>query len=103
MSRAGISRAVSDRADSFSGGMIQRILLAREFTENPLLLVLGEPGSSLDEANLHKLADELKTFAGFGSSVLLFSTDLDELKLMTDEILLLKNGTLTGKEEIHAA
>ena len=95
MSRAGISRSAADRANSFSGGMIQRVLLAREFAEDPSLLVLSEPGSSLDEANLEKLAEELKTFAGRGFSALLFSSDLDELKLLADEILTLRNGTLT--------
>jgi len=96
MSRAGISRRLSDRADSFSGGMIQRILLAREFSEEPSLLVLAEAGNSLDEANLLKLAEELKVFVSRGSSALLFSTDPGELKSMTDEVLVLRNGTLIG-------
>jgi len=100
MKKAGINRPVSDRADSFSGGMIQRILLAREFAEEPSLLVLSEAGSSLDEANLAKLAGELKALSRRGSSVLLFSTDADELKPLADEILWLGNGalnsTLTG-------
>jgi len=95
MIRAGIERSVSDRAYSFSGGMIQRILLAREFAEEPSLLVLAEAGSSLDEANLAKLGGELREFAGRGSSVLLFSADMDELHMMADEILLLRDGTLT--------
>ena len=97
MNRAGIARSVSDRANSFSGGMIQRVLLAREFAGEPSLLVLSEPGSSLDEANLEKLAEELKAFARRGFSALLFSSDSDELNLMADEILTLRNGTLTGK------
>lgn len=96
MSRAGISRPVSDRADSFSGGMIQRILLAREFAEDPLLLVLAEAGSSLDHVNSGKLAEELKALVLKGHSALLFSTDMEKLVLFTDEILLLRNGTLTN-------
>ena len=94
MERAGITRSVSDRADSFSGGMIQRILLAREFAEEPSLLVLSDPGNSLDEANLSRLAEELRAFVRDGSSVLLFSTDIDELSFIADEVLILRNGVL---------
>ena len=94
MKQAGIARPVSDRADSLSGGMIQRVLLAREFAEDPSLLVLAGPGSSLDEANFAGLVEELKALAGRGASALLFSTDMDELKQAADEIILLKNGTL---------
>ena len=94
MNKAGISRSISNMAYSFSGGMIQRVLLAREIAEEPNLLVLSEPGSSLDEKNLLKLADELRTFVEGGSSVLLFSSDLDELHLLADKVLLLKNGIL---------
>ena len=94
INRAGITRPLSDRADSFSGGMIQRVLLVREFAEEPSLLVLAGPGSSLDEANFARLTRELRALAGRGASALLFSTDMDELNSAADEILQLKNGTL---------
>ena len=96
MNKAGIARSVSDRTISFSGGMLQRILLAREFAENALLIVLAEPGSGLDKAKRSVLEDELRGLADAGAAVLLFSTDLDELTSLADEILELKNGVLVA-------
>jgi len=94
MHRAGIARPVSNRASSFSGGMLQRILLAREFAEEASLVVLSEAGSGLDQYNRGKLADELKSLVRRGASTLLFSTDMDELISVADDIMVLRNGTL---------
>jgi simple sugar transport system ATP-binding protein len=94
---------VSDKTFSFSGGMLQRILLAREFSElrsaeNAGLIVLAEPGSGLDLINRTKLEEELKTHVRRGAGALVFSTDMDELISVADEILILKNGTLIANE-----
>ena len=102
MKKAGIARSVSDKATSFSGGMLQRVLLAREFAENASLIVLAEPGSGLDKAKRSVLEDELRALAGAGTAVLLFSTDMEELTSVADEIMELKNGELaaiTGRGE----
>ena len=100
MIRAGIARSVFDRAVSFSGGMLQRILLAREFAEANLsaesaaLLVLSEAGSGLDQLNLRKLAEDLRELVRNGAAALLFSTDAEELIPLVDEVMVLRNGTL---------
>ncbi|MDR0496324.1 MAG: ATP-binding cassette domain-containing protein [Treponema sp.] len=96
MKRAGIARSVSDRASSFSGGMLQRILLAREFAENPSLLVLAEATSGLDEANRFILLKELREYTRQGGAALLFSSDTEELISLADEVLMLRNGVLTA-------
>ena len=98
MDMAGIDRPVSGKPASFSGGMLQRILLAREFAEEASLLVLAEAGSGLDQFNRDALAEELKTHARLGSAALLFSTDMDELRSLADEIMVLKNGTLIAAD-----
>jgi len=102
MKRAGVDRSVRDKAASFSGGMIQRILLQREFAEDASLLVLTEPGSALDQMNRAALANALREYVAGGKAALLFSSDAEELKFFTDEIMTLKNGTLTrwGDDEI---
>jgi len=102
MSMAGIDRAVSGRPSSFSGGMLQRILLAREFAEEATLLVLAEAGSSLDQQNRAALGEELKAHAGRGAAALLFSTDCDELLSLADEVMILKDGTLIAADKAKA-
>jgi simple sugar transport system ATP-binding protein len=96
MERAEIPRSVRDRANSFSGGMLQRILLAREFSEDASLVVLSEAGSGLDEINRRKFSGELQSLVQAGTSALLFSTDIEELISVADEIMELKNGTLVN-------
>ena len=97
MSRCGIARSVSNRASSFSGGMLQRILLAREFSEDAPLMILSEPGSGLDHKNLEKLEEALRNHARKGGGALLFSTDVEELLSVVDEIMVLRNGTITAR------
>jgi simple sugar transport system ATP-binding protein len=97
MKSAGIARSVSDRASSFSGGMLQRILLAREFAEDASLVVLAEAGSGLDQLNIGKLAEDLRAFVRHGAAALLFSTDVEELLPLTDEVMILRNGTLANE------
>ena len=96
MSRAGITRPVSYKASSFSGGMLQRILLAREFAEDASLIVLAEPGSGLDTLNRSILVDELSRIkrGSREQAALLFSADKEELISLADEIFVLKDGEL---------
>jgi len=102
MNRSGVMRSVADKPASFSGGMIQRILLQREFAEDASLLVLTEPGSALDQINRTALANALREYVRGGRAVLIFSSDTEELKFFTDEIMALKDGTLIkwGDDEI---
>jgi len=101
MNRSGVMRSVEDKTASFSGGMVQRILLQREFAEDASFLVLTEPGSALDQINRAALADALREYAGGGRAVLVFSSDAEELKFFTDEIMALKDGALVkwGEDE----
>ena len=99
MDMAGIDRPVSGKPASFSGGMLQRILLAREFTEEASLLVLAEAGSGLDQFNRAALAEDLKAHTGRGAAALLFSTDMEELNSLADEIMVLKNGTFSAADK----
>ena len=94
MGMAGIGRPVSGMANSFSGGMIQRILLAREFAESASLIVLAEATSGLDLQKSRILADEIRELADKGAAVLLLSTDKDELQSITDKIAALRDGIL---------
>jgi simple sugar transport system ATP-binding protein len=103
MSRAGVSRSPKNRSDSFSGGMLQRILLARELEENASLLVLAESGWGLDQENRSRMAGELRGQANAGKGVLLFSTDVDELLSVCDEIAVLLNGTISARIPLERA
>ena len=97
MAAAGVAGNPRGLASSLSGGMQQRIILAREFAEDAAVLVLAEPGWGLDQPGRERLNGELRARAAEGKAALLFSTDLDELLALSDEILALRNGELSDR------
>ncbi|MDR1302471.1 MAG: ATP-binding cassette domain-containing protein [Treponema sp.] len=97
MNQAHVAGSFKTRADSFSGGMLQRILLAREFAEKTTLLVLAEPGWGLDTKKREWLAGELREYVKPGRGAILFSTDVDELLAVSDTIWVLRNGGFSAQ------
>jgi simple sugar transport system ATP-binding protein len=99
--KAGLDISLQRRAGSLSGGMIQRLALAREFAEDARLLVLAEPGRGLDRPRREELYQTLRNYAGQNKAALLFSTDLDELTEVCDEIYVLRNGVFSAQGIIN--
>jgi simple sugar transport system ATP-binding protein len=97
MAAAGVTGNPRGLADSLSGGIQQRIILAREFAEDAAILVLAEPGLGLDRSSRERLNAQLRAQAAQGKGALLFSTDLDELLALSDEILALRNGEFSDR------
>ncbi|MDR2079609.1 MAG: ATP-binding cassette domain-containing protein [Treponema sp.] len=94
---ARVDRNPMVKADSLSGGMLQRVILAREFAEDPAVMVLAEPGWGLDRPGRERLVLALKKQAERGKGALVFSTDVDELLSLSDEILVLRNGEFSDR------
>ncbi|GHV77571.1 heme ABC transporter ATP-binding protein [Spirochaetia bacterium] len=97
MTAAGVEGNPRGLTGSLSGGMQQRIILAREFAEDAAVLVLAEPGWGLDRSGRERLNRELRAQVQGGKGALLFSTDLDELLSLSDEILVLHNGEFSDR------
>jgi simple sugar transport system ATP-binding protein len=103
MALARVSGSPRDPAAAFSGGTLQRVILARELSENPRILLLAEPGWGLDEASRAELDARLLRAAADGAAIALFSTDLDELLALSDEILVLRDGLIVERFENRTA
>lgn len=84
-------------AASFSGGTLQRLILARELAENPNFVLLSEPGWGLDAASRAELDARVRRLARGGKAVMLLSTDLDELLSLADEIVTIRDGLVSGR------
>jgi simple sugar transport system ATP-binding protein len=97
LEHAEISAVPQQTAESLSGGMAQRIILAREFAERGRLMVMAEPGWGLDTAGRRLLVQRLRTYVNSGGSVLLFSTDVDELITVAHEVFVLRDGRVAGR------
>ncbi len=79
-----------------SGGNQQRLLLAREITSDPLVIIASHPTSGLDVQATIDVHNLLLTQKKKGVAVLLISEDLDEILSISDLITVMFNGKITG-------
>ncbi|KJS84779.1 MAG: ABC transporter ATP-binding protein, partial [Peptococcaceae bacterium BICA1-8] len=79
-----------------SGGNIQKVLLGRELDTNPELLITAYPVRGLDINTCHKIYDLLNEEKQKGVAILYIAEDLDSLIALSDRILVLSNGEITG-------
>jgi nitrate/nitrite transport system ATP-binding protein len=84
-----------------SGGMKQRVGIARAFAIQPKMLLLDEPFGALDALTRGVIQDELLTIcAATRQTVLMITHDVDEAILLADRILLMSNGPRAGIAEV---
>ena len=77
-------------------GNIQKILLGRELTVNPHLLVTAYPTRGLDIASSHLIYDVINERKMQGTGILYFGEDLDVLLELADRIAVICDGEITG-------
>jgi nitrate/nitrite transport system ATP-binding protein len=96
VSMVGLSHATSRRPAELSGGMRQRVAVARALAMNPEMLLLDEPLSALDALTRANLADEiLEIWEQDKKTCILITNDVDEAILLADRIVPLNpDGTL---------
>jgi len=89
----GLSQAAQKRPGEISGGMKQRVGIARALAMEPQVLLMDEPFGALDALTRAKLQDELLTIvANTQSTVVMVTHDVDEAVLLSDKIVMMTNG-----------
>lgn len=79
-----------------SGGNLQKLLLAREISEKPVLLIAVHPTRGLDVGATEFVREKLLEVRDSGAAVLLISEDLEELLMISDRIGVIYEGKIVG-------
>jgi nitrate/nitrite transport system ATP-binding protein len=88
-----LSHAALKRPGEISGGMKQRVGIARALAMEPQVLLMDEPFGALDALTRAKLQDELLAIvANTQSTVVMVTHDVDEAVLLSDKIVMMTNG-----------
>ena len=82
---------------SLSGGNQQRVVLARELSHDPRVLVAAQPTRGLDVGAIEYMTSQLRAAADNGVAVLLISTELEEILDLADRIIVISNGRIVGE------
>jgi simple sugar transport system ATP-binding protein len=88
---------------NLSGGNLQKLVLSREFEDNPLVLVVAQPTRGLDVGAIETVHAYLRDAAASGVAILLLSEDLDEIRALADRILVMYEGAVVGELRAGAA
>lgn len=97
----GLTHAADKRPNEISGGMKQRVGIARALAMEPKVLLLDEPFGALDALTRAGLQDELmKIIAKTGATAVMVTHDVDEAVLLSDRIVMMTNGPGAGIGEV---
>lgn len=97
----GLAHAAEKRPNEISGGMKQRVGIARALAMEPKVLLLDEPFGALDALTRANLQDELmKIMAKSGATAVMVTHDVDEAVLLSDRIVMMTNGPAATIGEI---
>jgi nitrate/nitrite transport system ATP-binding protein len=103
LAMVGLTHAEHKLPHEVSGGMKQRVGIARALAMQPKVLLLDEPFGALDALTRAKLQDELmKIVETTGSTVLMVTHDVDEAVLLADRIVMMTNGPAATIGEVLA-
>jgi nitrate/nitrite transport system ATP-binding protein len=101
LSKVGMDHALNRLPSEISGGMKQRVGIARALAMEPKVLLLDEPFGALDALTRAHLQDEvMRIHADLGTTVLMITHDVDEAVLLSDRIVMMTNGPAATIGEI---
>jgi len=88
---------VTLKSANFSGGNQQKLILAREMEHNPDVLLIGQPTRGVDVGAIEFIHKRILDMRDAGKAVLLVSVELEEILSLSDRIIVLCDGEITGR------
>jgi simple sugar transport system ATP-binding protein len=90
------------RCAKFSGGNQQKLVLAREALPRPHVLLVGQPTRGVDIGAIEFIHTRLRALRDAGGAVLVVSSELDEILALSDRVVVMCGGRITGELPIEA-
>ena len=84
-------------SSKFSGGNQQKLVLARELGQAPRVLLVGQPTRGVDIGAIEFIYTQLRAMRDAGCAVLLVSSELDEILALSDRVIVMSQGRVTGE------
>ena len=94
LAELGLSDRGGDKVDNYSGGMAQRLLIARALMHAPQVIFLDEPTTGLDPQARLFVWDRVRALRNGGVTVVLTTHDMDEAAALTDRVAIMDHGKL---------
>jgi len=91
------------KTEHFSGGNQQKIVLAREMERAPKVLLVGQPTRGVDIGAIEFIHRQLVDMRDSGAAILLVSVELDEIRSLSDRILVMCGGKVIGERAPDAS
>jgi len=101
LQRLGLTDAANRKVGAYSKGMRQRVRLAQAIAHDPDMLVLDEPLNGLDPLVRAETIDLFRSWAADGKHVIISSHVLQEVDLISDQVVLIANGMIVAEGEIR--
>jgi ABC-2 type transport system ATP-binding protein len=101
LERVGLTGAATRKVAAYSKGMRQRVRLAQAIAHDPDVLVLDEPLNGLDPLVRAETIDLFRAWAAEGKHVILSSHVLQEVDVISDQVVLIANGTIVAEGGIR--
>ncbi|MEV6522798.1 ABC transporter ATP-binding protein [Longispora sp. NPDC051575] len=90
----GLADRADDKIEQYSGGMVQRVMIARALMHEPEVLFLDEPTAGLDPQSRLFLWDRVRELRDRGTTIVLTTHDMDEAAEMSDRVGIIDHGAL---------
>jgi ABC-type uncharacterized transport system ATPase subunit len=90
---------ISTKIRSLSGGNQQKVIVAREFSKEPKIIVAAQPTRGLDVGVIEYVHTQLVKMREDGKAVLLISSELDEILALSDRIAVIYEGKIVAFED----
>ena len=85
------------RSSKFSGGNQQKLVLAREALHEPQVLLVGQPTRGVDIGAIEFIHGRLRAMRDAGGAVLVVSSELDEILVLADRVIVMNAGRISGE------